>query len=287
MAESPAHQFGQYLGYLLEALLLPELVQFAEKYGVYVDKHGDRPARSGKKVTWVDKFGNRHDLDFVVERGGSATQVGRPLAFIEAAWRRYTKHSKNKAQEIQGAVLPLSEKFYWDRPFLGAFLAGHFTPGSLNQLASLGFNIVYISYENYVAAFASCGIDIRFDELTEDSKFSECMAKITEGGAELEERVISELAASSREEIDAFLEKLHNKLMRYVESITIVVLYGSIHEFSEVESAIKFVSSYHLHPEEGEFRGFEAIIKYSNADRVEGRFGAEAELRKFLEYSVS
>ncbi len=46
-------------------------------------------------------------MDFVLERDGSDTRTGTPIAFIETAWRRYTKHSRNKAQEIQGAILPL------------------------------------------------------------------------------------------------------------------------------------------------------------------------------------
>ena len=46
--------------------------------------------------------------DYVLERGGTDTVRGLPAAFIETAWRRYTKHSRNKAQEIQGAVLALA-----------------------------------------------------------------------------------------------------------------------------------------------------------------------------------
>lgn len=53
--------------------------------------------------------GNAHDLDFVLERGGSDDKIGMPAAFIETAWRRYTKHYRNNAQEIQGALEPLAE----------------------------------------------------------------------------------------------------------------------------------------------------------------------------------
>jgi hypothetical protein len=48
------------------------------------------------------------------------------VAFIETAWRRYTRHSRNKAQEIEGAIGPLAETFAHARPFLGAILAGQF-----------------------------------------------------------------------------------------------------------------------------------------------------------------
>ena len=110
MAESPAHKFGQVIGGLLESVVMPPLEQFCEKQGLYLDYQKKiRPARRGRKVSWGDSYGNFHDLDFVIERNGSDYEIGQPVAFIEAAWRRYTKHSRNKAQELQGAILPLAE----------------------------------------------------------------------------------------------------------------------------------------------------------------------------------
>lgn len=110
MATSAAHKFGQIIGDLLELAIEPLLARFAEEHGLYLDKKGPRPARRGKKATWVDLHGNAHDLDFVLEKGGTGTHIGAPVAFVEVAWRSYTKHSRNKAQEIQGAVLPLVDK---------------------------------------------------------------------------------------------------------------------------------------------------------------------------------
>lgn len=179
MADSPAHKFGQIIGDLLEEIMAPQLQQFCNARGLYLDKKGTRgTARPGKKVTWEDKFGNNHDLDFVIEKGGTPQQKGRPLAFIEAAWRRYTKHSRNKAQEIQGAILPIAEKHCWDQPFLGTVLAGEFTAGSLTQMQSSGFKVMYFPYETVVAAFASVGINAEFDESTPDSRFQEAINKI-------------------------------------------------------------------------------------------------------------
>jgi hypothetical protein len=72
MAESPAHRFGQIIGEVLEAAVAPLLAEFAEKHGLYLDKQGERPCRPGKRCTWLDLNENKHDLDFVLERGGSA-----------------------------------------------------------------------------------------------------------------------------------------------------------------------------------------------------------------------
>lgn len=120
MAESPAHRFGQLIGNLLEELVESFLLEFANRNRLYLDYQKRlRTARKGKKVTWEDSYGNVHDLDFVLERGGNDDVLGTPVAFIEVAWRRYTKHSRNKVQEIQGAILPLAEKHRWCNPFLG------------------------------------------------------------------------------------------------------------------------------------------------------------------------
>ncbi|PYU96302.1 MAG: hypothetical protein DMG25_02190, partial [Acidobacteria bacterium] len=64
-----------------------------------------------------------HDLDYVLERGGTEDTLGVPIAFIESAWRRYTKHSKNKAQEIEAAVMPIALTFARHQPFCGAVVA--------------------------------------------------------------------------------------------------------------------------------------------------------------------
>ena len=166
MAISPAHRFGQMIGEVLEMTIEPVLNDFATEYGLYLDKKGPRPIRAGAKVSWTDLNGNQHDLDFVLERGGTPEKQGIPVAFIEAAWRRYTKHSRNKAQEIQGAIIPLSETHKNHHPFKGAVLAGVFTAGAITQLKSLGFSVAYFTYESVVEAFSVVGIDARSNEKT-------------------------------------------------------------------------------------------------------------------------
>jgi len=179
VAESPAHRFGQLIGGLLESIVEPHLESFCQRRGLYLDNQKrTRPARKGRKVTWKDLYENSHDLDFVIERDGDDQTLGRPVAFIEVAWRRYTKHSRNKAQEIQGAILPLAEKYKWSNPFLGTVLAGVFTEGSLEQLRSLGFQVLYFPYTTLVSAFGSESIDIEFDESTADEVFHQCTEAI-------------------------------------------------------------------------------------------------------------
>ncbi|MGL5193569.1 MAG: hypothetical protein ACRC8Y_08175 [Chroococcales cyanobacterium] len=134
----------------------------------YLDYQKSRPARKGKKVTWEDEDGNKHDLDFVIEVGGTEEKLGLPIAFIESAWRRYTKHSKNKVQEIQGAILPIIQRYSQLNPFYGVVLAGDFTKPALEQLKNNGFAVIYIPYADVVNAFKVVNLDIAFDETTPD-----------------------------------------------------------------------------------------------------------------------
>lgn len=150
MAASPAHRYGQIIGDILELTVEPFLQDFAQKYSLFLDRKGPRPTRKGVKLSWKDRNGNSHDLDFVLEKNGSPTRQGTPAAFVETAWRRYTKHSKNKVQEIQGAILPLVETYRNFGPFFGTILAGEFTEASLTQLRSLGFAVLHFPYKMWL-----------------------------------------------------------------------------------------------------------------------------------------
>lgn len=162
MAQSPAHRLGQIIGGQLELAVRQPLEEIAKEFDLYLDYKHPRRARNGrKKVSWKDSQGNTHDLDYVLEEGGSEKMLGRPRAFIETAWRRYTKHSRNKAQEIQGAITPLAKTYQNSHPFLGAVLAGVFTEGSLTQFRSHDFTLAYCPYETILQAFATGGLIFR------------------------------------------------------------------------------------------------------------------------------
>lgn len=161
---SPGHKLGQMVGVLLQNVLKGPLLDFANRNGLYCDSQGERPGvRQGKKVTWNDSRGNQHDLDYVIERGGSATKRGNPVAFLEIAWRRYTKHSRNKAGELEGALLPLLHTYPSTR-ILGVVLAGEYSEGGLQQLQSAGIEVLAIPFKTIKAAFASQGIKIDYPE---------------------------------------------------------------------------------------------------------------------------
>lgn len=285
MAESPSHKFGQLIGNLLEELIEPFLTSFATRSGLYLDyQKNSRAARKGKKVTWEDPYGNVHDLDYVLERDGTGDALGTPVAFIEVAWRRYTKHSRNKAQEIQGAIMPLAEKYQWSNPFLGAVLAGVFTEGSLEQLRSLGFHVLYFPYDTIVAAFASQNIDVAFDESTPDADFRKCVKKIEKASAATMQKVKDHLTEANKTQLDTFMAALKERLDRMVEKVVVIPLYGRSNEFATIDDALRFLDRHSVYEGCGDFRKYEVLISFTNGDRVEGSFKDKAKVREFLQF---
>jgi hypothetical protein len=286
VAEAPGHRLGQIIGTTLEAALEPVLQEIADLYGLYLDKTGPRAARGGRKVTWTDSLGNAHDLDYVLERGGTETELGVPVAFIETAWRRYTKHSRNKAQEIQGAVLPLLVTHSESKPFAGAVLAGVFTAGSLEQLRSNGFVVLYIPYDEVVTAFSELGMDVEYNERTPDEHLARQIATYESLGDEEREALAKALRHTAPEQFHAFDEVLQGSLSRRVESITVVPLLGSPVERSTARDALRLVRTLaHSHqtaPGDLPLVRIEVSVRYSNGDQIIASFNDPPDAERFL-----
>ncbi len=284
MAESPAHQWGQIIGQeFLEVAIEPLLRRIARKHKLYLDCKGFRPARKGKKISWIDLYGNTHDLDFVLERGGTTKQIGTPVAFIETAWRRYTKHSRNKAQEIQGAILPLVTTHQHHAPFIGVILAGDFTEGALTQLKSQRFRVLYFPYQALVSVFPEVGIDATFDEDTPDA---ECAAKVAawkDLSGEQRQWLGKQLLARNASQVRPFIQALESAITRSIGTVRVLPLHGTMIELESVGKAIAFVESYdeQAAPERPIAR-YEIQIRYNNGDQINGAFSRKEEALEFL-----
>ncbi|MEG4575114.1 hypothetical protein QUA56_20840 [Microcoleus sp. N3A4] len=287
MAQSASHKFGQALGKLFEDIVLddilkPRLQQFAQTKNYYLDWQHSRPARSGKKVTWEDKYGNKHDLDFVIEIDGTDDQLGRPVAFIESAWRRYTKHSKNKAQEIQGAILPIIELHHLSAPFYGAVLVGDFTKPALDQLRNNGFAIIYIPYRDVVAAFKEIDFDVAFDEKTADESYTAASKRLASLNSSEKNKLRLALMRVSKQEVDRFMDTLRNCLNRFISQIIIMPLFGTRYEFENIDDALTELNTVDIDRPIGQFERFEVIIDYSNSDTIRATFQNKILLADFL-----
>lgn len=284
MADSPAHKLGQIIGSQLEAAVRQPLKAIAKEYGLYLDYARTRPARGRKKrVSWEDSYGNAHILDYVFEEDGSESALGRPRAFIETAWRRYTKHSRNKAQEIQGAVLPLAETYGDCSPFLGAVLAGDFTEASLQQLLSHGFHIAYCPYDEIVRAFQHVKMDISFEEDTSEAELQRKVDVFKSMTVTNRNQIPQEILKVGRATFDSFFSALRNSLERHVKEICVLTLSGRSHEFGSIDSAVHFVSSHDESASMSRFVRYEIIVRYTTGDEVRGDFRNKRRAISFLQ----
>ncbi|WP_157956991.1 DNA methylase [Salinicola salarius] len=288
MANSPAHKFGQTIGYLLEEIVAMRLSDFCRSRCLYLDRQGYRAARKGKKITFSDLFDNSHDLDFVIERDGTEHSCGEPVAFIEVAWRRYTKHSRNKVQEIQGAILPVAEKHRRSKPFVGAVLAGVFTEGALAQLKSNGFSVLYFPYEKITKAFLDMGLDINFNEKTSDIEFAKANVFIESMLDFDRQKLIREFIEEAREDINDFIRELSNVLDRQMKSIFIIPLHGKERFFDNIDDALEFLYSYDVNQSiQGEMLGYKVLVEFSNGDKIDGEFYSKADVVSFIDFVAS
>ncbi|MDZ4685249.1 MAG: hypothetical protein SH850_09170 [Planctomycetaceae bacterium] len=282
MGEAAGHKFGQFIGEYCERAIEPLLREFADQHDLFLDKAGPRPARSGQRVKWIDSYGNSHNLDYVLERGGTSEHIGTPVAFIESAWRRYTKHSRNKAQEIQGAVLPIRDKHSFSAPFMGCILAGVYTAGALEQLRSSGFKLLYFSYESVVDAFAVVGVDARFDEATADADFAAKLARWNRVRSSRRVQVWEKLLELNQSSVDEFMLQLRQAVERQITSVRVTPLHGAAKDCTTISQAIAFVDTYDEQAATGPLVKYEVVVRYDNGDKIEAQFRDRSTTVEFL-----
>lgn len=285
MAQSFAHKFGQIVGGVLERAIYPGLKSLAVKYKLYLDIKGKRAARGKRtKVSWLDLHNNNHDLDFVLERHGTDEKNGSPVAFIEAAWRRYTKHSRNKSQEIQGAITPLADNFQCHAPFIGVVLAGEYSQDSLVQLERHGFHVVHISYESVIKAFSKVDIDARSDEDTLEKEFERKVRKWETMTPDRHKTVETCLAQDNRKRLSGLYKAIEKTINRTIERVVVLPLHGMSQDFSTVEQAIRFIDKYDERMTVTGLDRYEIQIRYTNGDSINGSFGEKRVAIDFLEH---
>lgn len=270
MAASPSHVLGEMIGNFFEDVMKSPIRELCQKYNVYFDTIGPRPARKGKNITWNDINGSKHDLDYVIERNGTPTKIGDPVALIELAWRRYTKHSKNKVQEIAGAVIPITMKYREYTPFKGAILSGEFTESSLKQLESQGFHVLYIPFEKVVASFKKFGLDIFFDEDTPEST----LAKIVKSWEDCTEtdKIKADFIRSNRTEIDKFVNALEASIKRQIDYVFVLPLHGKEMRFADTAQAISFLSGYANIPDDAVIDRYIVGITFNDGSQINCMF---------------
>lgn len=296
MAESLAHKWGQLIGDIFELFVRNILVTVAAEHSLYLDYKKPRKARvnqGGKdlaKVTWQDSFGNKHDLDYVLELGGTEEKLGTPVAFIESAWRRYTKHSKNKVQEIEAAVLPIARTFSRHQPFCGAVVAGEFTKNALQQLASNGFGVLHIPYASILAAFGEIGIDASSQDGAGGTRENDFRRKIKAWEAlkqpDATDTLLEKLHELHAGAIADFVQRLNESINRRVTSVRLTVLRGTSVTCPDVSAAIRYLADNsrgtRVREDEEDREHFEVQLRFNTGAKIEAIFPGREEAIGFL-----
>lgn len=244
MADSPSHKLGEYIGDFFEDSIVKYLSdQIPKDY--YLDYRHERIARKGgKEVIGIDKDGNKHKLDIVIERNGSEREKGTIKAFIEMAWRRYKKHSKNKVQEISGAIIPLINTYAREMPFYAAILSGEFTENSIKQLESQGFYVLYFTYEEMCAVFESINVSIHWGEKTSEDYLQGIIDQMPEKNSSNYVALQTTFLTQQHEKLQGLTNALLISLNQKVTEIVVSPLHGTQNILYSINDALTYINTY-------------------------------------------
>jgi len=169
---SAGHKLGQLVGDWFEQhFVLPMMKEVANRLNLYLDHRFQKRKARGDKLIWHDEDGNAVDYDFVLEMDGTRNKLGVPVAFLESFWRRGSRHSKDKARDDSGKLLPMREIHPTAR-FLGIVAGGDFTAPARELVRSRGIDLFFVPKEKIVTAFQSLGLEMDYpDRASEESKY--------------------------------------------------------------------------------------------------------------------
>lgn len=168
---SSGHKLGQLIGdWFEEYFVLPLLKTVANELHLFIDSRFIKRAVRGSKIEWLDSDGNRVDYDYVLELHGSENEIGIPVAFVECFWRRGARHSKDKARDDSGKLMPMRETYPTAR-FLAIVAAGDFTKPARDLIRSREIDLFYVPKEKIIKAFSDNGLVMDYpDNSTETEK---------------------------------------------------------------------------------------------------------------------
>ena len=275
-AASPGHKLGQMVGDFIQEsvdrILAARLQKLATEHNLYLDRQGLRPVVRGKhkKVRWKDNQGNTHDLNFVLEQGGSAEKQGRAVAFLEAAWRRYTKQTRNKVNEIEGALLPLRESHRTCR-FCGVVAVGKWSQPGLEQFRSHGIEVLHISYEDLIGAFQLNGLNLDYAERASPAVKRALVKALERLSAKDMTEIAVALEAAVEDDLKKFLATLEASVTTEITQILIGGVFGRRAKISTIKEAIDWIQRFNASDlSQLDFENFEILLRFKDGREIVG-----------------
>ncbi len=83
-------------------------------------------------------------------------------------------------------------------------------------------------------------------------------------------------------DVEAFFHALEEKVVKHVHRVLVVPLFGQTLEFASVADALASLEKIGSISSGATAKGFEAIVEFTNGDRVTGHFENLVGLRDFL-----
>lgn len=244
--KSSGHALGQQIGdWFEEYFVYPLLKQVGESLYLFVDSRFTSRSCRGSKIIWTDIDNNDVDYDAVLELGGSESHRGIPVAFLECCWRRGSRHSKDKARDDSGKLMPMRDTFPTAR-FLGQIVAGDFTVPARTLIISRGIDLFYVPKDKVIEAFKRHGLVIDYpDKLGETEKaelannFSDSftVAKKVSVQSEL-------LKLIGKPSFDGYVDRVRSHLSALPQEVRFILMHKSEPVvFESVEEAQSFLDS--------------------------------------------
>jgi len=209
---SSGHKLGQIIGdWYEEYFALPILQEVANKLDLYCDNRFLKRDCRGEKIIWQDLDGNDVDYDFVIELDGSNEKIGTLVAAFETFWRRGSRHSKDKARDDTGKLVPLKYTYPTAR-VIGVISAGDFTKPAKNLVLSRGVDLFYVDKENIISAWKKNGLIIDYPDKSSEkvkSKLTKTVVKAIKNNKAILKRIADDLVQLiNPKSIDVYQKRL-------------------------------------------------------------------------------
>jgi hypothetical protein len=166
---SAGHAIGQIVGDWWEKYIaLPVLEGVATELSLYLDSRFKNRSCRDSKLQWYDSDGHVVDYDFVLELGGTTDQLGVPVGFVEVFWRRGARHSRDKARDDSGKLIPMRYTYPTAR-FLGIMASGDFSKPARDFIRDRDIELFLAPKAKIIEAFTKHGIEIDYPDRTPES----------------------------------------------------------------------------------------------------------------------
>lgn len=243
---SSGHKLGQLVGdWFQDDFVQPILQDVAQALGLYLDHRKNKREVRGDKIIWEDEYGNGVDYDFVLELDGSSSHRGIPVAFLECFWRRGSRHSKDKARDDSGKLMPMRHAYPTAR-FLGIVGSGDFTKPARELIRSREIDLFYVPKQKVIEAFASLEMMMDYHdkagEKIKEELSANFAAKLTADAKTLAATKLRDLMTKTV--IAGYIDRVKSNLSALPQEIRIILhLKSKAVTFETVDDAHVFLTA--------------------------------------------